>query len=77
MNTAKIFRNGQSQAVRLPKQYRFRGKSVFIHRVGNAVVLLPEEDAWRPLRESLTMFSDDFGSERRQPPTESRESLDK
>jgi len=40
MNTAKIFQNGRSQAVRLPKDFRFDGNEVFVHKVGNAVVLL-------------------------------------
>jgi antitoxin VapB len=73
MDTAKIFQNGQSQAIRLPKEYRFRGTKVYIKRIGNAVVLLPEYDSWQPLLESLTMFSDDFLSERNQPPTQARE----
>ena len=38
METAKLFQNGQSQAVRLPKKYRFKGDKVIIKRVGNAVV---------------------------------------
>ena len=41
MKTAKIFQNGRSQAVRLPKDFRFDGDEVFVHKVGNAVVLLP------------------------------------
>lgn len=41
MTTAKIFRNGRSQAVRLPKEFRFRGKEVNIRREGDTVVLEP------------------------------------
>lgn len=41
MDTAKLFKNGQSQAVRLPKAYRFEGEQVYIKRVGNAVMLIP------------------------------------
>ena len=41
MKTAKLFRNGQSQAVRLPKEFRFEGEFVYIKRSGNAIVLLP------------------------------------
>ena len=37
MRTAKLFRNGQSQAVRLPKEFRFDGDEVWIKRVGNGV----------------------------------------
>ena len=39
MKTAKLFKNGESQAVRLPKEFRFAGEEVFIKRVGSAVVL--------------------------------------
>ncbi len=67
MDTARIFQNGQSQAIRLPKEYRFRGDRVYLKRMGNAVVLLPEYDSWQTLIESLSMFSDDFMAERDQP----------
>ncbi|MBW4535805.1 MAG: antitoxin [Pleurocapsa minor HA4230-MV1] len=68
METAKLFQNGQSQAVRLPKKYRFPGDKVLIRRIGNAVVLLPYQDAWETLFESLEQFSADFMSEKRQQP---------
>ncbi|MEN9869026.1 MAG: hypothetical protein RLZZ171_9 [Cyanobacteriota bacterium] len=68
METAKLFQNGQSQAVRLPKKYRFPGDKVLIRRIGNAVVLLPYQDAWETLFESLEQFSADFMSEERQQP---------
>lgn len=67
MDTAKLFQNGRSQAVRLPKKYHFQGDRVYIKKMGNAVVLLPYDDSWQPLRESLSLFSDDFMSERAQP----------
>lgn len=72
MDTAKLFRSGRSQAVRLPKEYRFDGEEVFVKRVGEAVVLLPREDSWRTLYESLEDFSEDFMAERGQP-TEQQE----
>lgn len=75
METAKLFRNGQSQAVRLPKRYRFTGTQVYIKRVGNAVVLIPEHDSWQTLIDSLDLFSEDFLAERRQPPVEQRPDL--
>jgi antitoxin VapB len=67
MDTAKLFRNGQSQAVRLPKAYRFEGDRVVIKRLGNAVVLMPFEDPWRILEEALEGFTPDFMKNRRQP----------
>ncbi len=75
METARLFKNGQSQAVRLPKDFRFEGEKVFIKRVGNAVVLIPYQDPWETLFESLDQFSDDFMEVREQPPTQQRESL--
>ncbi len=67
MDTAKLFKSGRSQAVRLPKEFRFEGEEVFIKKVGEAVVLLPREDAWRTLYESVGDFSEDFMAERNQP----------
>ncbi len=75
MQTAKLFQNGQSQAVRLPREFRFAGDRVFIKRVGNAVVLLPYHAPWQSLIDSLAAFSEDFLSERAQPPTQQREGL--
>ena len=75
MDTAKIFQNGQSQAIRLPKEYRFRGTKVYIKRMGNAVVLIPEYDSFQPLVDSLDMFSEDFLADRNQPPVQERQDL--
>jgi antitoxin VapB len=47
MPTAKIFKNGRSQAVRLPKDFRFDVEEVFIKKVGNEVILSPKPDSWR------------------------------
>ena len=75
MTTAKVFMNGRSQAIRLPKEYRFQGSKVYVKQVGNAVILIPEHDSWQTLIESLAQFSDDFMIERQQPPTQEREGL--
>ena len=73
MKTAKLFLNGQSQAVRLPKEFRFEGKEVFIKKMGNATVLLPIENPWESLFHSLDKFSDDFMESRNQPEQQNRE----
>jgi antitoxin VapB len=73
METAKLFKNGQSQAVRLPKEFRFNSDRVFIKRVGEAVILLPYKTPWETLLDSLSRFSDDFMQERIQPPIQERE----
>jgi antitoxin VapB len=75
MKTAKIFRNGQSQAVRLPKEFRFEEEFVYVKKMGNAVVLLPPKGSWEALIQSLDKFSEDFMSERVQPPDQRREDL--
>jgi len=73
MKTAKLFQNGQSQAVRLPKEFRFEGDEVIIKRSGNAVVLIPSNHPWDVLVDSLNKFSDDFMTTREQPEQQSRE----
>lgn len=76
MRTAKLFRNGDSQAVRLPKEFRFEGRQVLIKRVGTAVVLLPEGCAWDVLADSLRQFSPDFMTRRDQPAVQEREPIE-
>ena len=73
MQRAKLFQNGQSQAVRLPKEFRFEGDSVTIKRVGKAVVLLPHNEPWETLFDALGQFTPDFMEERSQLPVEERE----
>ena len=76
MDRAKLFKNGQSQAVRLPKHLRFEGTEVFARKLGTAVILLPVNDPWGSLRQALGGFSDDFLSERAEPAMQDREGLD-
>jgi antitoxin VapB len=77
MRTAKLFKNGESQAVRLPKEFRFEGTEVLIKRVGDAVVLLPASKSWDTLLESLAKFPPDYLAEREQPgQAEAREGVD-
>ncbi len=75
MDTAKLFQNGKSQAVRLPKAYRLRGTKVYLKRLGNALVLIPEDDSWQPLMESVALFSSDFMADREQPPPQERDAV--
>ena len=61
METAKLFKNGKSQAVRLPKEYRFSGNEVSIKKIGEVVLLYPTGDKWeRFLR--TEPISDDVGT---------------
>jgi antitoxin VapB len=65
--TAKIFRNGASQAVRLPKEFRFNGDEVFVKRIGSAVLLYPKNAAWDLMAEAIGAADDDFMPDRNQP----------
>ena len=77
MDTAKLFANGRSQAVRLPKEYAFAGEEVYIKRIGGMVVLIPKEDPWKPFVDSLGKFTSDFLEDGRDQGTlEQRESLE-
>jgi antitoxin VapB len=75
MQTAKIFTNGRSQAVRLPKDFRFADNDVFIKKIGKMVVLLPKDDPWSSLINSLDQFSDDFMESREQPDQDLRDNF--
>jgi antitoxin VapB len=67
MTTAKVFNTGRSQAVRLPKEYRFKDSEVVINRIGSMVVMFPRSRGWELLSESLNHFSGDFLADRNQP----------
>lgn len=64
MNTARIFKSGNSQAVLLPNEYQLKGEEVYIKRIGASIILLPLDDPWGALEDSLDRFSDDFMTER-------------
>lgn len=67
MQTAKLFMNGSSQAVRLPKEFRLEGDEVVIKRIGDAIMLMPKQYSYDALKASLDQFSSDFQIERNQP----------
>jgi antitoxin VapB len=67
--------NGRSQAVRMPKDFRFEGDEVFIKKVGDSVILIPYHTPWRTLFDSLSMFSEDFMEEYQQPQLQGREDV--
>ena len=72
---AKLFRNGQSQAVRLPKEFARPGTEVFVRHVGNAVLLVPNDDPWSGFAAALGQFTEDFMLERVQPLAEARKTF--
>ena len=77
--TAKLFRNGSSQAVRLPQEFRFKGDEVLIRKEGNAVILEPMyTDVKHWLADILrNPMSKDFMAEgREQPPAPERDTFE-
>ena len=75
MDTAKLFSSGRSQAVRLPKDYRFQGNEVAVKHFGNGVLLLPLDDPWATLEAGLASFEPGFVLERQQPDDQQREAV--
>ena len=60
METARVFTNGGSQAVRLPKTCRFNDDEVLVNRIGSVVILMPKDDPWKAMLDSLSLFTPDF-----------------
>ena len=60
MMTAKVFENGRSQAVRLPKECRFATDEVVVNRIGDIVLLMPNTNRWSSFLQAVDLFSDDF-----------------
>ena len=75
MQTAKLFENGRSQAVRLPKECRFGGSEVFVRKYEDIVILFSKRSPWAPLVDSLDKFTEDFMAERNQPGQQERKGL--
>jgi len=71
--TAKLFTTGRSQAVRLPKAFRFEGKEVFIRKEGNRVILSEKPESWDKFFASPTRVTEDFMAERVDLPPQKRE----
>ena len=56
METAKIFENGRSQAVRLPKKFRFDENEVYVQKLGDAVILIPKDASWLTFLNGLNVL---------------------
>jgi len=70
--TAKLFKTGRSQAVRLPKAFRFKGKEVYIRKEGNSVVLSEKPESWEGFFNSPAQVTEDFMAERADLPLQKR-----
>ncbi|MEW6623022.1 MAG: type II toxin-antitoxin system VapB family antitoxin [Bacillota bacterium] len=75
MDIAKVFINGRSQAVRLPKDYRFKDSEVYVKKIDDVVLLIPKDSAWKVFESSVDYFTEDFLSDRNQPKTQKRDDL--
>lgn len=76
METAKVFENGRSQAVRLPKKFRFNVDEVVVQQLGEAILLVPRESLWQTFLDGLEGFTGDiFESGRDQGGQQERETL--
>jgi antitoxin VapB len=76
MLTSKVFTSGNSQAIRLPKEYQVKDKELFIQKIGSTIILFPKKYPWESFEKSLSEFSDDFMSNgREQPEMQKRDNL--
>lgn len=76
METAKVFENGRSQAVRLPKRFRFDVDEVVVQQLGGAVLLVPKKALWDTFMDGVNSFTDDiFADGRQQEAQEERDTL--
>lgn len=65
---AKLFTNGGSQAIRLPKKLNLpKGAEVLIHKCGNKIILEPIDCSWKPLLKGLDLLKHNFSFEKEQP----------
>lgn len=72
---AQVFTSGNSQAIRLPKQFRLNTKEVFIRWSGNSLVITPHPDSWDGFMQGCNGFSDDFSLERETLPPDSERQI--
>jgi antitoxin VapB len=66
LKETRVFRNGSSQAVRIPKDYRFDTEVVYLKRVSGGLLLLSKDERFNAMREALGEFTDDFMAGREQ-----------
>jgi len=75
VKTAKIFMNGRSQAVRLPKEYRFECDEVFVQRQGDCVILTAKKPDWDEFFDAISVFDEEFLADRDDLPPQERDSF--
>jgi len=76
MLSSKVFNSGNSQAIRIPKEYQVEDKELYIQKIGSTIILFPKTNPWDTFEKSLSEFSDDFMIDgRNQPAMQEREGL--
>ena len=60
MHSVKVFKSGNSQAVRIPKEFSVDDTELYIQKIGNSIILTSKHDPWQTFRNSLDKFSDDL-----------------
>ena len=76
MKTVKVFKSGNSQALRIPKEFQIKESELVIKKIGNTIILFPQNDPWKLFNSSLEEFSDDFFADgRNQPKMQKRKEL--
>ena len=68
MKTVKVFKSGNSQALRIPKEFQIDESELIINKIGNTIILFPQNDPWKLFKNSLNEFSDDFFIDGRKQP---------
>jgi antitoxin VapB len=64
VQTAKVFMNGRSQALRLPKEFRFETDEVYITKQGDNLIVSPKKPTWDNFFDTTSAFDDDFLKDR-------------
>jgi antitoxin VapB len=73
--TARLFKNGGSQAVRLPKEFRLEGEEVFVRMEGDTIILSPKPKSWKNFFDKTPLPSEDFMQERVDLPPQRRKGV--
>lgn len=74
MRTVKVFKSGNSQAIRIPKEFSIDEKELYIQKIGKSIILTSKNDLWRAFEDSLGKFSEDvFENGREQPEQQDRD----
>jgi antitoxin VapB len=76
MQTTKVFKSGNSQAIRIPKEYQVDEEELFINKIGSTLILYPKNDPWELFKKQHKEISGDyFAGGRNQPAIQKRDKM--